>query len=272
MEPARLTPGRALEVAFEIARGEGRAALIPFITAGDPSIAVTEQILDALADGGADVIELGIPFSDPIADGPAIQASSHRALVAGARVEHVFRLVQRFSQRQSVPVVLFGYYNPVLAMGEDAFAQSARVNGTAGSLVVDLSFEEARGFRDKMSIEGLHLISLVAPTTPEERLIPIAEVSTGFIYYVSMVGVTGQQLTGFDAVKERVEVIRERTDTPIAVGFGVRSGDDVAEVAKFADGVVVGSELVKRIHEAGPDAAAGVARRFIAELRDRTKR
>jgi tryptophan synthase alpha chain len=268
----RLAPGRGLEVAFELARQEGRAALIPFLTAGDPAIELTPDILEALVAGGADVIELGVPFSDPVADGPVIQASSQRALDRGVRLGDVLEVVSRFTERFATPVILFGYYNPVLRVGEAEYARRAREAGAAGALVVDLGFEESGGLRGALGDEGLHLVSLVSPTTPASRAAEIARAASGFVYYVSMTGVTGRQLHHFDAVQRRVAELRELTEVPVAVGFGVRTGDDVAQVAAFADGVVVGSELVRRIAGASPAGAARAARQYVAELRERTKK
>lgn len=268
----RLSPGRGLEVAFELARQEGRAALIPFLTAGDPAIELTPDILEGLVAGGADIIELGVPFSDPVADGPAIQASSQRALDRGVRLGHVLEVVAGFTERFATPVILFGYYNPILRVGEAEYARRVREAGAAGSLVVDLSFEESAGLRAALDAEGLHLVSLVAPTTPEARTADIARAASGFLYYVSMTGVTGRQLHHFEEVRSRVAALRQLTSVPIAVGFGVRTGDDVAQVAAFADGVVVGSELVRRIAGASPAGAARAARQYVAELRERTKK
>ena len=271
-EPARVSGGRALEAVFEITRRQGRAALIPFISAGDPDIVVTEEVLTALVQGGADVIELGIPFSDPVADGPTIQAASERALAEGITLENVLDLVGRFTIRHSVPVILFGYFNPVLAFGEKEFAERAREVGASGALLVDLAFEESHGFRGQMRENQLHFISLIAPTTPLERAARIARASSGFLYYVSMTGVTGRALSDLDVVEKRVAAIRETTNLPIAVGFGVKKVEDVRAVARFADGVVVGSELVRRIHEAGPSHAPAAARDYIHALSRHTKR
>lgn len=270
--PARVKAGRALESVFEITKREGRAALIPYFCAGDPDLDVTRKVLVALVEAGADVIELGVPFSDPVADGPAIQAASERALLAGTHTNAVLEIVEEFAGRYGVPVILFGYYNPICQMGEAAFASQLGQSGAAGALVVDLSFEESHGLRDVMAAESTHLISLIAPTTPLDRAAEIAEAASGFLYYVSMTGVTGRSLQGVETVRTRVAALHERTSLPVAVGFGVRTPSDVAGLARFADGVVVGSELVRRILIAGPEDAPAVAKDFVGRLREATKR
>lgn len=270
--PARVTSGRALEAVFEIAKRQGRAALMPFLSAGDPNIETTKDILSALVAGGADIIELGIPFSDPVADGPTIQAASERALAAGTKLEDVLEVTREIVDRHAVPIILFGYYNPILAKGEIEFADRLSQSSAAGSLVVDLSFEESTPFRESLEKRGMHLISLIAPTTPLDRAARIADSSSGFLYYVSMTGVTGSAISDFADIKGRVTALKTRTDLPVAVGFGVREGRDVREIAKFADGVVVGSELTRRIHDAGASGAAAAAQKFISELRSCTTR
>jgi tryptophan synthase alpha chain len=260
-----------IEQAFHRARAEGRAALVPYVTAGDPSAAVTAAVLEAIAEAGADIIELGIPFSDPVADGLVIQQASERSLAGGFRTPEVFRLVEDFRRHSTTPIVLFGYYNTALSLGESDFAERAAKAGANGALVVDLTFEESHGFRQRLRAHNLDLIPLLAPTTSEPRASRIAAASTGFLYYVSMTGVTGTHLRGFAPVAERVAALRRVSTLPIAVGFGVQSGADVEALAGFVDGVVVGSELVRRIHEAG-EAAADAAGAFVAELRAHTGR
>ncbi len=195
-----------------------------------------------------------------------------RARAAGTKLEHVFEVTKEIVDRHAVPIILFGYYNPILAKGEIEFADRLSQSKAAGSLVVDLSFEESGPFRGSLQERGMHLVSLIAPTTPLERAGEIAASSSGFLYYVSMTGVTGSAIRGFDDIESRVTSLKSHTDLPIAVGFGVREGRDVREIAQFADGVVVGSELTRRIHEAGPAGAASAAQRFISELRSHTNR
>jgi tryptophan synthase alpha chain len=252
--------------AFEKARAESRAALIPYITAGHPSPAVTVDVLAALAQAGADLIELGVPFSDPVADGPVIQRSSQRALEQGFVPEQCLALVRAFRERYETPIILFTYFNPLLAMGPETFAANARAAGIDGLLVLDLTFEESTGLRTLLAQHGLHLISLLAPTTSTERARDIAKASSGFLYYVSSTGVTGQHLNALDEVRERLALLRSLTDLPLAVGFGIQTGPDVRAVAQLADGVVVGSALVSHIDAAGAAGAADAARQFIAEL------
>jgi tryptophan synthase alpha chain len=253
--------------AFAAARQQGRAVLIPYLTAGDPDLETTQTLLTAVAESGADIIELGIPFSDPVADGPIIQKASERALAGGFKTRYAFDLVRAFRQRHQTAIVIFGYYNPILRMGGEAFAAQAADAGADGALVVDLSFEESDGLRSSLGERGLHLIPLLSPTTPMQRCHEIAAASTGFLYYVSMTGVTGAPLSGLVEVGRRVMGILAGTRLPVAVGFGVKEGDDVRAIASFADGVVVGSELIRRVNAAGPAGATGAARSFLRELR-----
>ncbi|MCA9564013.1 MAG: tryptophan synthase subunit alpha, partial [Myxococcales bacterium] len=190
----------------------------------------------------------------------------------GFRIGQVFDIVREFSKLRSTPIILFGYYNPVLRMGEDEFVARAHDAGAAGTLLVDLSFEESTGIRSALSERQMHFIPLIAPTTAPVRARTIAESATGFIYYVSMTGVTGDAIRGLDAIRTRVEELRTFSETPIAVGFGVRTGEDVAQVARFADGVVVGSELVRRLHAADGEGLPEVGRRFVASLREHTSK
>lgn len=262
----RFRPDSILADVFSDCRKNSRAALIPFISAGDPSLSSSFDTMVAIANAGADIIELGLPFSDPVADGPIIQRASQRALAAGFTTAGYFDLLCRFRQVSQVPVIIFTYFNPILAVGITEFAQRARQAGANGVLTVDLSFDESHEFRQSLDSEGLSLISLVAPTTPEQRAARIAATSTGFLYCVSAIGVTGVQLHAFEPLKERVRQLREICELPIAVGFGVKTPDDVRHVAGFADGVVVGSELIKRM-SATESSPAEIAKSFVASLR-----
>jgi len=252
---------------FDTLRQQQRTALIPFVTAGDPSLEATFEVVLALVEAGADLIELGVPFSDPMADGPTIQASSQRALAAGTTLRSVLDLVARLRQRTLVPIVLMGYYNPVLRFGPEAFAQAAAAAGVDGLLLVDLPPEEAAELQPFLRRQGIDLITLLAPTTPEARRAELAGQAEGFLYYVSMTGVTGTQAVDSDAIEAEVVALRQVSRVPVAVGFGINTPEDAARVARFADAVVVGSALVKVMAEGEPAAAAERAGTFVSALR-----
>jgi tryptophan synthase alpha chain len=261
--------------AFARAAKENRAALVVFAEAGDPDLATTERLLPALEKAGADVVELGIPFSDPIADGPVIQRASERGLAAGAALPAILEMLARLRHDGlDVAVVLFGYVNPILAMGEEPFAASARAAGADGVLVTDLPAEEARGFARLVRREGLDFVSLVAPTSPDERLRKAAALSRGFLYLVSRTGVTGirtELAEGLDGLVARVKTQAPRL--PLAIGFGISTPSQVATVARLAEGVVVGSALVSSMEDAVREnqdpvgAAAGLVTSLAAAVR-----
>lgn len=240
-----------LQNTFDALKNRGDAALVPFITAGDPSPELTVDLIRTLAAAGADVIELGIPFSDPMADGPTIQAASERALAAGTNLASVLRIVHQARQDVHIPLVLMGYYNPVFRYGIERFAAAAVAAGVDGLLLVDLPAEEMEEVRPACTAAGLPLITLLAPTTPPERMARLAATAEGYIYYVSMTGVTGTQAVSPAAIRDSVNQLKHMTSVPVAVGFGITTVDDVRAVAEFADAVVVGSALVKIIAEHG---------------------
>jgi tryptophan synthase alpha chain len=242
---------------FNKLRESGEMGLIPYLTAGDPSLAATEKFALALAAAGADVIELGVPFSDPVADGPTIQRAIERSLRAGTTLQGVLNLVRRLRAKTEVPLMLFSYYNPVLQMGLERFAAEAAAAGADGALITDLTPEEAVDYRAAMAKHGLDTIFLAAPTSTDERLQRIAEVSSGFLYVISRTGVTGAKDTLPDDVPALIRRTRRATRLPIAVGFGVSLPGHVALLGGLADAAVVGSALVEEIERAGsPDAAA----------------
>jgi tryptophan synthase alpha chain len=240
------TMGR-IETAFANLKRQGDKALIPFLTAGDPDLATTESLIHALVEAGADLIELGFPFSDPMADGPTIQAASERALAAGATLTGILQMIARVRLHTNVPVVLMGYYNPVLHYGPERFARDAAAAGVDGLLLVDLPPEEAGEIHGYLRSAGIRLITLVAPTTPSERMARLAGGGEGYLYYVSMTGVTGAQQVDPGAIEEAVEGLKRLSPVPVAVGFGISAPADAAAVGRFADAVVVGSALVKII-------------------------
>jgi tryptophan synthase alpha chain len=233
--------------AFARARAENRAALVVYLCAGDPDLETTPALVRAAADAGADVIELGMPFSDPTADGPDIQRASERALGAGTTLRGVLEAVAAVRQTHATPLVLFGYYNPILAYGEPRFVAEAIAAGVDGLLVVDLPPEEAAPLRDPAVAAGLDWIPLVAPTSTDARVDAAADAATAFLYYVSLTGVTGAAPVALDVAAVRARDVARRTGKPVALGFGVKTPDDVRLVAKHADGVVVGSAVVRAI-------------------------
>lgn len=236
----------AIAATFERCRLEKRAAFVPFLVAGDPTLAASEQMFSALAEAGADLIEVGVPFSDPIADGPTIQAASQRALAEGATLDKILDLVARLRARGvEAPVVLFSYFNPISAYGLERFAEHAAECGVDGVLCVDLPPEEAAGaYLDALAAHALDPIFLLAPTSTKERMKQVARVGSGFVYYVSRTGVTGAREKVRGDLKKEVRALRRQVKLPVAVGFGVSTPEQVREVAKVADGVVVGSALV----------------------------
>jgi tryptophan synthase alpha chain len=253
----------SLARAFAAARGEGRAALIPYITAGHPRRGDTAEILRAIADEGADVIELGVPFSDPLADGPTIQRSSFDAIAQGVDLRWTLDALADFRAARDTPVVLFTYLNPLLRHGMDRFLADAVAAGAQGVLLTDLPVGADPGLESRINASPLDLIRLVAPTTRPERVREIAAAARGFLYYVSRTGVTGARQALAEGLAAEVAEVRAVTDVPVAVGFGISTPEQAAAVARVADGVVVGSALVEALDTGG--AAAG--RAFVRGLR-----
>lgn len=240
----------AITHAFARCREEGRAAFIPFLTGGDPDLRTSRELLLALARGGADLIEVGVPFSDPIADGPIIQRSAARALAAGASMSAVLRLVAETREELAVPVILFTYFNPVHRRGSTVFAEQAARSGLDGVLCVDLPPEEGeKELGPALAGRGIDLVYLLAPTSTRPRIRIVSEASQGFVYYVSRTGVTGTRDRLPRKLLKEAKKLRRRLDLPLAVGFGISTPEQVAEVGKVADGVVVGSALVEIIEE-----------------------
>ena len=254
---------------FAALKNAGRKALVPFITAGDPSRDATVPVMQALAAAGADLIELGVPFSDPMADGPVIQRSSERALARGVDTSYVFDCVRQFRQRdEATPVVLMGYLNSVEMRGGERYARAAVEAGVDGVLLVDLPPEEAGPLRADFNRHGLALISLAAPTTSPERLARLAGEAQGYVYYVSFAGVTGADRIDAGDVALRVGKLRAIATVPVLIGFGIRDAVSAATMSRLADGIVVGSALVEKIATAtSSDDAAKVATAFLAPLR-----
>ena len=237
-----------LEARFAALKAEGRGGLVTFTTAGDPDPDSAFEILRGLPQAGADVIELGMPFTDPMADGPAIQASSLRALKSGMSLVKTLDLVRRFrAEDDTTPIILMGYYNPIYSYGNERFLSDAVAAGVDGLIIVDLPPEEDEELCRPAREAGLHWIRLATPTTDEARLPTVLTNTSGFVYYVSILGITGTRSAGAETVRNSVERLKRHTDLPVAVGFGIRTPEQAAEIARVADAAVVGSALVERV-------------------------
>lgn len=257
---------------FQELKAAGKTAFIPYITAGDPTLDQTEQILYALESAGADIVEFGVPFSDPIGDGPVNQEAALRALKNDVCLADVLALVKRIRSRSEIPILLFTYYNPVFAYGIEAFARDAAAAGVDGVLCVDLPPDEAGEYQALLDANGLCTVFLLSPTSSEERIRLIAERSTGFIYYISRLGVTGEQSELAAGLERAVANVQKHTDTPVAVGFGISTPDQARVVAGMARGVVVGSAIVRLIGSLGDSPeTAGKVGAFVRELVEATK-
>ena len=255
---------------FEQTAREDRAALIAYICAGDPDLSVTEALIPALGVAGADIVELGVPFSDPTADGPTIQRASDRALKAGTTLGKILELVERVRERTDVPIIAFGYYNPILRYGASRFVADAKSVGIDGFLVVDYPVDVDEAFGQEVARSGLDFVPLAAPTTGDDRLRQIAKVATSFVYCVSVTGVTGSVDADMSVAGERAQYVREITQRPVAVGFGIKTSEDVRRVSRSADGVVVGSGLVRVIEDSmNPVEDASL---FVRELASAARR
>jgi len=262
-----------IEKTFAALKQRREAALISFITAGDPDLATTLKIMRALERGGADCIELGIPFSDPTADGPTIQRASERALKRPVSLPLIFRLVREFRAGSSVPVILFGYFNPIFRFGLEKFARQAAAAGADGVLCVDLPPEESAELQRWTDAAGLDLIFLLSPTSGPDRVQLVARKGRGFIYYVSVTGVTGARRSLDDNLRAQVDRVRKASALPVGVGFGISTPRQAAWIAGFADAAVVGSALVERIEKArGSSEKANQAGAFIAQLKRAIRR
>ncbi len=255
---------------FEQLKARGRKALIPFVTAGDPNPQVTLPLMHAMAEAGADLIELGVPFSDPMADGPVIQRASERALMHHLTLHQVLDMVRAFrEQDDATPVLLMGYLNPIEAMGYAAFAEAAAGAGVDGVLTVDLPPEEGEEFLAEAAKRAIDPIFLLSPTTTRARMQRVCEHASGFIYYVSVKGITGAANLAIDEVAAKVAGIRGLTELPVGVGFGIRDAESARAVAQVADAVIVGSALVTRVEALAerPDAIPGEIAAILASMR-----
>jgi tryptophan synthase alpha chain len=247
--------------------GEGRAALVPYFSVGDPDMETSRRAILAAVDAGADAIELGVPFSDPIADGPVNQAASQRALAAGSSLPRVLELVAQLRATVDVPLILFGYYNPFFRYGEDRLARDAAAAGADAVLCIDLPPEEAGPMVVACKAHGLDRIFLLAPTSDDARIRAVAKVASGFVYFVSVTGVTGARTQAPVGIEEMVTRVRDVVRLPVGVGFGIATPEQAAAVARYADLVIVGSALVRAMHEAGGAGAERACAGFVSGLR-----
>ncbi|MGB6167923.1 MAG: tryptophan synthase subunit alpha [Geitlerinemataceae cyanobacterium] len=258
---------------FAELRRQGQCALIPFITAGDPDLETTAKALQVLDENGADIIELGVPYSDPLADGPAIQAAATRALERGTRLFDVLEMVARVSPNLRSPIILFTYYNPILNQGIDRFLQQVAAAGVNGLVIPDLPLEEAQQLVDLAQQQGIEVVLLVAPTSPADRIAAIAEQSRGFIYLVSVTGVTGVRDRVEFRVKDLLTQLRDITDKPIGVGFGISSMEHARQIQEWgADAVIVGSAFVKRLADGTPEQGLAAIGEFCQDLSNTVKK
>ena len=240
---------KRIEEKFKTLRSKNEKALIVYLTAGDPSLDITKKLILGLEKAGVDILEIVVPFSDPTADGPVIQEASQRALKAGTTLAGVLKLVAEVRKLSEIPIVLFGYFNPIFAYGVKEFAHKAREAGVDGVLVVDLPYEEADELRIHTDAAGIDFISLVAPTTDKERLNKIAARASGFLYCISITGITGTASPKIENIRNEVDKIRKITSLPVAVGFGISKPSQAKEISLFAEGVVIGSAVVRLIDE-----------------------
>ncbi len=253
---------------FEALRAQGRKALIPYVTSGDPYADATPEIMLAMANAGADIIELGVPFSDPMADGPVIQQAGERALARGIGMVQVLAMVRDFRRSNNkTPVVLMGYANPVERYGVDRFVVDAQVSGVDGVLVVDYPPEECEAFAGKLQAHGLDPIFLLAPTSTEQRIRQTARVARGYVYYVSLKGVTGAGHLDVSGVADMIPRIKKHVSLPVGVGFGIRDAASAKAVAAVADAVVIGTALIQRLKDEPRGKVAASAGSFVAEIR-----
>ncbi len=258
----------AIDQLFSQLRASKRKALMPFITAGDPSIETTEAIVRSISGAGADLCEIGVPYSDPIADGPVIQASYQRALDKGFKLQSVFDMGKRVSADIEMPRVTMVSYAIIHRIGIEKYVSRAVESGYSGTIVPDLLVEEAEKFSELCKASDFSLIQLVTPTTPKERQVRIANSSSGFLYYVSVTGITGERTKLPVDLEKNVEWLRSQTDLPICIGFGISGPETAAQLAPVSDGLIVGSAIVRRIAEAkGPDEAVSSIKHFVGELR-----
>ncbi|MGH1359976.1 MAG: tryptophan synthase subunit alpha [Burkholderiaceae bacterium] len=258
-----------IKATFDHLASQGRKALIPYVTGGFPTREVTVPLMHAMAEAGANIIELGVPFSDPMADGPVIQQANDKALMQGIGMTDVLEIVRAFRTEDGrTPIVLMGYMNPIEAMGMSVFIEAARAAGVDGLIVVDCPPEESAEFSSLACEAGIAPIFLVAPTSTKERIEAVARMASGYVYYVSLKGTTGAATLDVDDVRTQVAKIRHQIPLPIGVGFGIRDAETAKAVAEAADAVVIGSKVIQIVEDGEPDQAVQRVRDFIGEIRD----
>jgi tryptophan synthase alpha chain len=239
-----------IEKTFKELKVQGRSAFIPYVTAGDPDINLSQKILNSLPSGGADIIEVGMPFSDPMADGPAIQQAGIRALGNGQNMKKTFSMVKNFRlQNNYTPLILMGYYNPILQFGNENFLSECSTSGVDGLIVVDLPIEHSQELCKPAQEAGIDFINFITPTTSPERLKNILDVSTGFLYYVSIAGITGTKTPDIKILENMIKKIKTYTNLPVGVGFGIKDAEQVKNISKFSDAIVIGSSIVNKIKD-----------------------
>ncbi len=253
---------------FKELKKKNEKALITFVTAGDPNLSATEKLVYEIEKAGADLIELGIPFSDPMADGPVIQRSDERALRQKTTLLSILNLVQKIRKKTQVPLVLMGYFNPILQMGCENFCKRAAQAGVDGLIVVDLPPEESSELHQPAKKAGLSLIYLLTPTSDEIRIQKVKKVASGFVYYVSMTGITGAALEGFQEIKKQVSFIQQRISLPLCVGFGIRTPEEAFVLSRFAEGVVVGSSLISILEKKKGDLGIREVAKRVRKLKN----
>lgn len=256
-----------IEKKFKELKLKKEKALVCFVTAGDPDIATTEKIIYELEKSGADLIELGIPFSDPSADGPVIQRSSERALKAGCTLAAVLKVVSSVRKKSQIPIILMGYYNPILNYGPERFCKDVAKAGVDGMIVVDLPPEESEELQKPARAQNLNLIYLITPTADAERIKKVKRLASGFIYYVSVTGITGAQIQAISKINSHVKEIKSQISLPVCIGFGIRNPEDAKNLSRVAEGVVVGSALVAEVERGGKKQAANFVARKVAALK-----
>lgn len=267
-----------IEKRFAQAKAAGRPALVTYVMAGDPDVATSQAIMEALPQAGSDIIEFGMPFSDPMADGVAIQLAGQRSLAAGMTLRGVLDMVENFRRKdETTPIVLMGYYNPIYSFGVERFLEAAKAAGVDGLIVVDLPPEEDDELCIPALKAGLNFIRLTTPTTDDKRLPAVLKNTSGFVYYVSMTGITGAAIKSRAAVGEAVARIKSHTDLPVAVGFGIKTAEDAAEIGKHADGIVVGTVLVEAVARSlvdgkATDTTVSAVRDLVADIYSGVKR
>jgi tryptophan synthase alpha chain len=253
---------------FDDLKQEGKKALVVYLTAGDPDLETTRLLIPSLQEAGVDILEIGVPFSDPTADGPIIQAASQRALLKGVTLSSILDMIESLRNICDIPIVLFGYYNPIFSYGNERFAVRAKSAGVDGILVVDLPPEESHELRQYTDPAGIDFISLIAPTTDNERIRTIAKKATGFLYYISITGVTGTAKPVIDNIISDVERIKSTTALPLVIGFGISTPAQAADISSYADGIVIGSAFVHLVEKnIGNDNLIDIASSFIKEMK-----